>query len=126
MACLKRLLLIAGLTVTYFVIVTPLAWWAKWRRLEPLAMRVDPAKRSYWVPLQVDSNARTTYLDVGSEMARSQRSEGWRTLVRAYHDVAARTSMPWKWIILLSLLPWARLASAREEADVRSDLYALF
>lgn len=117
---LRRLALQGGLAAVYLFVVAPLGWAARIRR----ARLLDSAG---WVPLRIDSDDRDLYQDLGAAaQAGGGFARRWLRLIRAYREIAGKSSFPWKWIILAGLAPWAWAAKPPREADLSSDLYVLF
>lgn len=117
----RRLALEAGLTCTYLLLVTPLAWFARAGGTRPL-----DSGTAGWVPIRMDSDDRELYLDLGTPAGRRGFFGNWLRLILAYRRHALGTPVPWSWLILVGLVPWAGLAKPPKEADLSSDLYVLF
>ena len=43
------------LGVAYVLLVTPLAWWLRWRKHDPLQLKFEPDKTSYWCNCPTDN-----------------------------------------------------------------------
>jgi len=119
---MRRLVLNAGLTMTYLALVTPLAWLLKLMGRAPLTMGRDPRASTYWNPVQIDSGDRRLY----------QETSLWRSLwslregAQACPALSGRARGIARAAILLSLLPWKPLAAEPKGAKLRHDLYVMF
>jgi len=59
--CSRRRLLRWALTLVYYLVVTPLALWLRWRPGSPLRSWRRPEARPGWRPLNVSSHDRSLY-----------------------------------------------------------------
>jgi len=109
----------AGLTCTYLLLVTPLAWFIRAGGTRPLDFKG-------WVPVRMDSDDRELYLDLGTAGGCRGFFRSWLQLIEAYRRHALGTPVPWSWLILIGLVPWAGFAKPPKEAELSSDLYVLF
>lgn len=125
----RRLALKGGLTGTYLLLVTPLAWFTRAGGTRPLGFGTpgweSAAGCAGWVPIRMDSDDRQLYLDSGTTNTKGFFGS-WLQLIRAYRNHALKTPIPWSWLILLGLVPWAWAAKPPKETELSSDLYVLF
>lgn len=125
-----RMMLEVGLSIAlaaiYVSVVTPLAWLARLLGRRAIAMRPSPSAQSYWVRADIDSCVKSLYLHGAVDPGTTSRAGQWPGLIRAYRQIAASSSIPWKWLVLPALVPLAWLARPPEEAAISSELYVLF
>ena len=117
---LRQAFLCIGLTATYVLLITPLRWCFGWRRCRG----APSVGGSYWRPCAIDTRSRATFEAMGA--GETSFIGRWRWLLRRYPAQATAPGGGVKWALLCWLAPWAWLASAKEETELRPDLYVLF